>query len=52
VRFFLDTSVLLARLFEEFKSRIQKFQRNVKEHSLRCLVSSSVAEEGEEVADY
>ncbi|MBM1154608.1 hypothetical protein DRN94_001870 [archaeon] len=38
---------MLARLFEEFKSRIQKFQRNVKEHSLQCLVSSSVAEEGE-----
>ena len=39
--------MLLARVFEEFKNRVQKFQRDVKEHSIRCLVPSSVAEEGE-----
>ena len=43
--------MLLARLFEEFKNRIQKFQKDVKEYSIRCLVSSSVAEEGENKLD-
>lgn len=41
----------MAQVFEEFKARIQKFQRDVEKHSLKCFVSSSVVKESEDKLD-